>query len=137
MTNIPARIRFRFWTIAAAMIATMQVVGVQASVADNTSEIKTSGTVLRVCAMAYKDFTKHVAEEAKEPDPSGVTADERDFDNFMNDIGNYEVLIQSRRDVYDVIISPMAYPKGLAFGGGGEYWISGKDFTIRKKLFFK
>ena len=137
-SNVQRRRLLRGNIVAAALLAIITVAGIRSSAAASGDvEIKTSGKVLRVCAVVFRDFSKYLIKEARESEASGVTADERDFDKFMSDISNYDVVIQSRRDVYDVTVSPMPYPKGVSFGGGGEYWISGTDFTIRKRLFFK
>lgn len=87
-----------------------------------------SGETLAASAIAYENFQVYISKKNK----NGT-----EFELFLSDIKNYSVEIDSDINKILIIFRPLKFKGRPVFGGGAEYEIDPRDYSIIRKLYYE
>lgn len=94
------------------------------------AKVKLTGGMLRAANVAYVDFYEHIKE---------LSDTKSSLAPYLAAVENYDVIIEQNDGNYVIEFSPkIDIERGIVIkGGGGEYTITGDDYRVYKREFFK
>jgi hypothetical protein len=78
--------------------------------------------------IAYRDFNIHLLRQTIQNDEVLI---------FYSKIENYTIIISNEDEFYKILFIPRLHDVYSLRGGGGEYLINKKNFSIHKRIFYK
>ena len=116
----------RYFALSLLAIGAIPMVMSQTCRASEQPNIQLTGDMLRVCALVFDDFSRHLQVQ-----PAGLQPD------ALADIHNYNVDLECDDRFCTLTLVPRSRGDAPVFGGGGMYRVSRATFAIVERQFYK